>query len=242
MATFLSTTSINFYLEQLIKKSSNNLILISPYLQINERLKELLQHKSQSGVVVKIIYGKKEMSPKELEWFNHQQNIKLFFCKNLHAKCYINDSNAIITSLNLYEFSQVNNNEMGVLLTKVNDQEAFKEAYDEANRLLNLSEPVSLFSSGAHHSLDLTQSILVEDTDEIEESDTLSSSAKLTTAKLAQHHNIKTQDMTTQLTNLGYLEIRDGYHYLTDKGKQNNGEYRKGRAGFYFLWPETLPL
>lgn len=42
MAKFLSTTSLNFYLEELIKKSSKNLILISPYLRINARLKELL--------------------------------------------------------------------------------------------------------------------------------------------------------------------------------------------------------
>ena len=45
--------------------------------------------------------------------------VQSVFCKNLHAKCYLNESTCIISSLNLYEFSQVNNNEMGVLIEKI---------------------------------------------------------------------------------------------------------------------------
>ncbi len=38
----------------------------------------------------------------------------IILSQNLHAKCYLNEKAAIITSMNLYDFSQVNNNEMGV--------------------------------------------------------------------------------------------------------------------------------
>ncbi len=47
--------------------------------------------------------------------------VRLSFCKNLHAKCYLNESECIISSLNLYEFSQINNNEMGILIRKYED-------------------------------------------------------------------------------------------------------------------------
>ncbi len=40
----------------------------------------------------------------------------------------MNEEMAIITSLNLYEFSQVNNNEMGVLIRR-DAAELYKDAY-----------------------------------------------------------------------------------------------------------------
>ena len=46
-------------------------------------------------------------------------------CKNLHAKCYINERNAI--SVKPLWFSQVNNNEMGILVRKYEDNEVFKD-------------------------------------------------------------------------------------------------------------------
>ena len=42
-------------------------------------------------------------------------HVHLYFSKNLHAKCYLNEKKMIITSMNLYEFSQVNNREMAFL-------------------------------------------------------------------------------------------------------------------------------
>ena len=42
MAKFLNTTSLNFFLEEVIRKSTKN-ILVSPYLKINARIRELLE-------------------------------------------------------------------------------------------------------------------------------------------------------------------------------------------------------
>ncbi len=47
---------------------------------------------------------------------------------SLHAKCYMNESEAIVTSLNLYEFSQVNNIEMGFY---INNQGIGKQIYED---------------------------------------------------------------------------------------------------------------
>ncbi len=67
-------------------------------------------------------------------------SIRSSYCKNLHAKCFLNESEALITSMNLYEFSQVNNEEMGILISKASDPELYGKVYEEANRLLRISE------------------------------------------------------------------------------------------------------
>ena len=46
----------------------------------------------------------------------------------------MNENMCIVTSLNLYEFSQVNNNEMGVLIQRSEDGQLYKDAYEEAQR------------------------------------------------------------------------------------------------------------
>jgi hypothetical protein len=57
------------------------------------------------------------------------------FYKDLHAKCYLNEEEAIITSMNLYEASQ-KNVEMGVLLTKKEDGEAYDNLWKEVKRVI----------------------------------------------------------------------------------------------------------
>jgi hypothetical protein len=44
--------------------------------------------------------------------------------------------------MNLYEFSQVNNEEMGVLVTKSGDATLYASVYEEAMRLIRISEEI----------------------------------------------------------------------------------------------------
>ena len=44
--------------------------------------------------------------------------------------------------MNLYEFSQQNNNEMGIYISKEQDPELYTATYDEAQRLLTISEEI----------------------------------------------------------------------------------------------------
>ena len=144
MAKFLNTSATNYYLEELIKGASDRLILISPYLKLNDRIKELLEDKNRLKIDVRIVYGKSELQPMEISWLNKLSFVRTSFCKNLHAKCYINESSCIITSLNLYEFSQVNNNEMGVYVFRDDDPEMYKDAYEEARRIIRISDEVRI--------------------------------------------------------------------------------------------------
>jgi hypothetical protein len=117
MANFLNTSATNYYLEELIKSASDRLILISPFLKINDRIKALLEDKNRLKIDVRIVYGKSELQPEDINWLKELTFVRASFCKNLNAKGYINEKACIVTSLNLYEFGQVNNNEMGIYIS-----------------------------------------------------------------------------------------------------------------------------
>jgi len=144
MVEFLKTTGVSYHLENLIDNSREKLILISPYLKINDRIKEQLEEKNRMKMDVRMIYGKSELHPEENNWLKDLDFVRSSYCENLHAKCYLNEKEAIITSMNLYEFSQVNNNEMGIYVTRDEDPEVFKDIKNEATRLMRLSDEIEI--------------------------------------------------------------------------------------------------
>ena len=176
-----------------------------------------------------LVYGKNDLQPTEMNWLKDLSFIRTSFCKNLHAKCYPNEESAIITSLNLYEFSQVNNNEMGVLIRRSEDTELYRDTYEEAQRIIRISEEVRIS----------LEKIEAETEVEIKETAVESAEAggRLTTSKLAQKLGLKTGELQDRLTAGGFLETREGKPYLTAKGKAAGGEFRMGQFGPFFLWP-----
>lgn len=252
MAKFLNTSATNYFLEELIKDARDRLILISPFLKLNDRIKDLLADKNRLKIDVRIVYGKSELQPQEMDWLRELTYIRTSFCKNLHAKCYLNEELCIITSLNLYEFSQVNNNEMGVLIRRAEDSELYKDAYEEAQRIIRVSEEVRIsLERVAPNASDKPQRIIrigeevrisreqvaPNASDKPDDGDHPS---KLTSSKLAQKLGLKTNEFLEQLVVSGHLEGKDGKHYLTTKGKEIGGEFKGSKFGPYFLWPESF--
>ncbi len=229
MAKFLNTSGTNYFLEELIKNAKDRLILISPFLKLNDRMKELLSDKDRMKIDVRMVYGKSELQPEEINWLKELTYIRTSFCKNLHAKCYLNEELCIITSLNLYEFSQINNNEMGVLIYRADDGELYKDAYEEAQRIIRISDEVRIS----------LERVTVTETEG--KADAAETAGKITSSKLAQKLGIKTSKLTEDLVAAGYMETREGKNYLTAKGKEAGGEFRKSpKYGPYFLWPENF--
>lgn len=142
MAKFLSTTGLSYHLEQIIRDCTGKLILISPYLQINDKIKELLTDLDRMKNDIRIVFREEKLNPQEKKWMSGLSSIRASSCKNLHAKCYMNESNALITSMNLYEYSQVHNNEMGIFVEKATDPQLYSEIENEANMIVRSSDPI----------------------------------------------------------------------------------------------------
>lgn len=149
MAKFLDTTGVSYHLQQLIKNTQQQLILISPYLKVNERMKEELQELDRFRRDIRLIFRDIPMDPVTQNWLRGLPSIRTSYCQNLHAKCYLNESEAIITSMNLYEFSQVNNHEMGVLIAKEQEPDLYADVYNEAQKLLRSSNTITIAVSEA---------------------------------------------------------------------------------------------
>lgn len=200
-------------------------------------MKELLADKDRLKIDVRIVYGKSELQPEEINWLKELSYVRTSFCKNLHAKCYLNEELAIITSLNLYELSQINNNEMGVLIRRSDDAELYKDTYEEAQRIIRISDEVRI-------TLERVITEARADGDGKADSEEATDKAeKLTTSKLAQKLGVRTAELLDRLVTGGLLEMRDGKHYLTAKGKESGGEFRMSpKFGPYFLWPENVGL
>ena len=142
MAEFLNTTGVSYHLERVIRNANERLVIISPFLKINPRIKELLEEKDRAKIDIRVVYGKNELRPEENNWLESVASIRTSYRQHLHAKCYMNEEQAILTSMNLLEFSQHNNDEMGILVSRQDDPGLFEEIRKEAQRILQASEEV----------------------------------------------------------------------------------------------------
>ncbi|EEL0901647.1 DNA repair protein, partial [Salmonella enterica] len=68
MVQVLNTTGLNYQLEKTITEAEERIILISPYLKLSNRIKELIEDKNRLKVDIRIVYGKSELNSKEYEW------------------------------------------------------------------------------------------------------------------------------------------------------------------------------
>ncbi|ABX37773.1 conserved hypothetical protein [Delftia acidovorans SPH-1] len=238
MTKFLNTSATNYFLEELIKGATDRLILISPFLKLNDRMKELLADKNRLKIDVRIVYGKSELQPQEIEWLRGLTFVRTSFCKNLHAKCYLSETMCIITSLNLYEFSQVNNNEMGILIERAEDAQLYRDAYDEAQRIIRISDEVRISMERVSNP---NQTSVEGSTDAADGEP--ATGGKLTSSKIAHKRGWKTAQLLERATTMGYLALDGDRHVLTAAGTQAGLEFvPKSRFGPYFLWPEDINL
>ncbi|MEY2563245.1 MAG: hypothetical protein QOH88_1438 [Verrucomicrobiota bacterium] len=228
MAEFLDTTAISYHLERLLKTAKRRIVLISPYLKLRPRVRQLIEDAARLGVQIQIVYGKKEQCD-EVALLKAMTRVSVTFCRNVHAKCYLNEDFGMVTSLNLYDFSQANNQEMGILFGKLTEPDLYQSVSQEALRIIRISGGDAV----ERVAIPLTSSRVQEMPDV---------AGKLTTAKLAERLGLQTTALFNKLIGRGYLELRDGdKRYITPKGKTAGGEFRMGK-GPYFLWPADLQV
>ena len=145
MAKYLHTQAISAAIVDLIKEAQDRLLIVSPYLKLSDTLRDHFRDKNRDRVMTQVIFGKAELNPDEMKFLHDLDHLHLYFSKNLHAKCYLNEHKMIIASMNLYEFSQVNNREMGVLIDRKleGDDLVYDDAYKDIQSILRNAEVYS---------------------------------------------------------------------------------------------------
>jgi phosphatidylserine/phosphatidylglycerophosphate/cardiolipin synthase-like enzyme len=237
MAKFLDTTGVSYHLQQLINKANEKLILISPYLKINERIKQSLEDKNRLKIDIRVVYGKNELQPEENNWLKSQTSIRSSFCKDLHAKCYLNETEAIITSMNLYEFSQVNNNEMGIYVVKETDPVLYNEIYEEVKRLIRISDEIIVSVEKAP-----TNTNHVKETkhEQVVSKPASFDGKYLSATAISKELGISAKDLQYKFEKLKWIEKKNDEWVLTSIGKSKGAQMKKGQYGEYIAYPETV--
>ena len=146
MAKFITGNKLNSELEEIFEKAERDLILISPYIKLHERYISSLKSKmDKNNLKIILVFGKNEedmsksMKQADFDFFKEFPNIEIRYEKRLHAKYFANEEKAILTSMNLYSYSQDNNIEFGVL-TNSSSENLDKEAWTYFRRVIEQSE------------------------------------------------------------------------------------------------------
>lgn len=148
MAEFLTTHGTAFQIENVIAGARKRLTLVSPFLKLSKTLGERLQDAARRSVRITIVFGKEELERDQELLLAGLAGARLYFMPNLHAKCYFNEDRMVITSMNMYEFSEKHNREMGVLLEA--GEAAYAEALREVESIIAAAEARSVLSTPTH--------------------------------------------------------------------------------------------
>jgi len=125
---------------------------------------------------------------------------------------------------------------MGVFVDRDQEADLYRETYEEAQRLIRVSEEVRLSAEKVEQPKDEGREPAAGSADE-------NGFDKLTTSKLAKALGLRTTELGDKLIRAGLVE-RDGDELkLTAKGKAVGGEFRSsGKFGPYFLWPADIRI
>lgn len=140
MATFLTTTDSSAAIERVIREADEALTLISAFVYPRIIHLHRLQDAAERGVRITVIFGKRPMDQGVFRELRVLPNLRLYFLRELHAKCYYNHREAVVTSLNLLGGSERNNREMGVLLSADQDPAAFEAMVSETRSIIRCAD------------------------------------------------------------------------------------------------------
>lgn len=125
MSKFLTGNDLENKLTDIIWNAKKYIVIISPFIKLDEHVKSIFEKvKSTHEISLFVVFGKNEeykhksFNEEDFNFIKEFKNVAVLYNKDLHAKHYGNESEGLITSLNLYGYSMVNNVEYGVTFSK----------------------------------------------------------------------------------------------------------------------------
>ncbi|MBK6910730.1 MAG: hypothetical protein IPH10_07320 [bacterium] len=101
--------------------------LISPYLQLNTNVCDVINKAIAEGVEVRLIYRAGYELRQEDRKYLATAHVGLKTLGHLHAKLYVSELTALVTSLNLYNYSDKESRELGIRFTDSKTVQVLKE-------------------------------------------------------------------------------------------------------------------
>lgn len=140
--------------------------------------------------------------------------------------------------MNLYSFSQQNNDEMGIYVTKENDSELYKDIFNEAQRLLTISEEIRVTVKKVDK--EATEQINHNEKPVLEKRVDYSKSSFKTTKELSELTNISSRKINEWLVGQKLMYKKNEDWFTTKKGAEFGGISKEGQYGKFIVWPEEI--
>lgn len=142
MGQFLTGKDLDEKLTSIIWNAKKELIILSPFIHLDDYCKEMFRnYKHNPELELIVVFGKNEkkthrsLTQQDLDFFKQFDNVVIIYCQNLHAKFYANESEGLLTSLNLLDKSMINNIEYGINFQK--SSLSLDKLYEETIRYTN---------------------------------------------------------------------------------------------------------
>ncbi|MGB0871390.1 MAG: phospholipase D family protein [Flavobacteriales bacterium] len=145
MSEFLTGKALEEKLTDIIWHAKKHILIVSPFIKLDDYIKGVFEKiKTRHDVRLYLVFGKnpenrsRSIHKKDFEFFSEFKNVIVTYHEDLHAKHYCNEQEGLITSLNLYDYSMINNIEFGVHFTKnrIGQSNIFNETSEFTNKLL----------------------------------------------------------------------------------------------------------
>jgi hypothetical protein len=144
LAEFLTTNAIVYYTENIIKNAREELYILFPYLQLSREFYEALKESSDRNVPIIIVYATEDLHTEEKLKLSEIENLEIYNCENLSAKCCCSDSSLLFGSMDFHQMALSDSLEMGILLNKLDDADLYKKIYNEIKLIIGSSKNMNL--------------------------------------------------------------------------------------------------
>ncbi|WP_345256522.1 phospholipase D-like domain-containing protein [Flaviaesturariibacter amylovorans] len=114
--SFLDRNAIIESVSNILNSASLEIVIVAPYIKLSEHFSNLLKNANDRGIEITIVYREDRLHKNEKQRLMSFENLTLLCHPDIHAKCYFNEYEMVITSMNLYDYSEKYNREMGVLV------------------------------------------------------------------------------------------------------------------------------
>ena len=121
MSKFITGKELEDAVYNIIWDAQETLLIVSPFIKLEKYFSKLFDHQTENHRLhIILVFGKNEgdvsrsLTKEDFEYFKKFIRISIIYIPNLHAKYYGNESQGVVTSINLHDFSFRNNIEFGV--------------------------------------------------------------------------------------------------------------------------------
>ena len=153
----INPNEIGAKISTLVSESKKRFIAVSPYIGLKDWKKVLLNLERAQKRNVSIDFYYREIRDED---FHALRNIgvKLFKIPGLHTKLYFNDDEFVVTSMNLYEYSDLHSVDIGI---HYKDPESYRKLFDYFQKYIGSKKSdQTVFSKDFQNSLSTLQDYL----------------------------------------------------------------------------------